>query len=294
MISILLPVHNEGNYVQEAITSVIDQSYRDWELIIVDNGSTDNTREICYEYSQVDSRIKFFKLDVKHKIKAHNFAYEQSIGNIICFFCGDDTLPENSLEERVKFFLKNPGDNIFTTCLLKTFSKNKKYDNNVFPRNPKLPNYSAGSIMFQKIVAEKIFPIPEVLPNEDTWTQLHLRSFNRNIHIPKALYNYRIHQNNSYGYDLPFKTKRQKFLKRMYAYDIFYEKYENENIPFIKEYIKSYIEATNIVRETRLPFKLLYISNINIYEKLKFLMYSNKLLFSIRYIFFKLFSGISN
>lgn len=294
MISILLPVYNEGKYIKDAISSIISQTYKDWELIVVDNGSSDNTIEICEELARSDSRIKVYSLIEKHKVKAHNYAFNKSKGEIICFFCGDDTLPKNSLEERVKNFIDKPSGLSFSTCLLKTFSENQKFDGNIFPRNPSLPNYSAGSIMFHRQIANQIFPIPEVLPNEDTWSQLHLRSFCTNFHVPKVLYNYRIHQNNSYGYGLSFTAKREKFLKRMYAYELFYEKYKNENNPFINNYLKNYVKAIQTLKKSKFPISILLIENIKFVEKLKFYMYSNKILFSIRNIFFKFFSGISN
>lgn len=59
-ISIILPVYNGERYIADAIKSVISQTYRNWELIIVDDGSTDNTAVICKDYISQDSRIYYF------------------------------------------------------------------------------------------------------------------------------------------------------------------------------------------------------------------------------------------
>lgn len=60
MISIIMPVYNSEKYVSEAIESVCNQSYENWELLIVNDGSTDHTQEIIENYSEKDSRIKVF------------------------------------------------------------------------------------------------------------------------------------------------------------------------------------------------------------------------------------------
>ena len=291
MISVLLAVYNGENFIHEAIRSVIGQSYHDWELIIVDNASTDNTFNIAREYYEVDSRIKLYKLSKKGKCNAYNFAFQKSKGQFFCFLAADDTFTAFNLEERL---IAVKGDmKMFSTCLLKTFSTINKYDNLIFPKNIFKPNFSGGSIFFSREIANKIFPIPLSLPNEDTWTSISLKAFATNVHVPKVLYNYRIHDNNSYGYNNEFESKRTMYLNRMNAFILFRERWQKlDNFQF-SQYIDSFIEGLNYCKEKKW-IKILMVKNLPIKDKIIFVYFSSKLLFRIRNKYFKFFTGLFN
>ncbi|MEE1884717.1 glycosyltransferase family 2 protein [Pedobacter flavus] len=290
-VSILLAVYNGEAYIEAAIQSVLNQTYENWELIIVDNGSTDNTAKICLKYAELDDRIKFFKLLEKGKTKAYNKAFEESAGDFICYFAADDILEFESIEKRLKIIeLKENGT---STCLLKTFSDDSAHNGVVFPKKKDSPNYSGGSIFFHRNIAEKLFPIPSSLPNEDTWSSLHIRAFGKNFHLPEVCYHYRIHDNNSYGYTLSFEEKREKFLHRMSAYELFYEKFKNQGIDFVDVYIHSFVKALAHARKwNRLP--IMTMTKLPLRERLIFVFYSSPFLYKIRYKYFKFFSGLFN
>ncbi|MEY2669702.1 MAG: hypothetical protein RLZZ577_18 [Bacteroidota bacterium] len=291
MISILLAVYNGADFVEEAINSVIEQTYSNWELIVVDNGSTDNTYEIIQKMANCDDRIRNFQLTEKGKVKAYNYSFEKAKGDYICFFAADDKLTPNSLEIRVTpIFNRQMG---FSTCLLKTFSKINEYNGVVFPKKINQPNYSGGSIMFTKILANMIFPIPEEQPNEDTWTSLHLRAFGENVHIPQVLYQYRIHVNNSFGYGLNFNEKRSRYLKRMNAFNLFYERYKANKTPFIHNEVVPFLMGLDFAKQNQ-RFKILLISNLDIRSKMVLYFYCSPFLFNLRYKYFKILSGIIN
>jgi len=289
-VSILLAVFNGEKFIQKAITSVLDQNYQHWELIIVDNGSNDKTNEICHEFCKIDKRVFFYSLETRGKNNAFNYAYSKSKGNYICFFAADDMLTIDSLEKRTN---KLAFSKSYSTCQLKTLSENPKFDNLIFPKKSTVPNYSGGSILFTRDLAELIFPLPISLPNEDTWASLHLRTFGQNTHVPKSLYLYRIHNNNSYGYDLKFKEKRKRFIQRMLAYNLFEEKWDNENINFLKNHIKPFIEGLDLMKSNR-RFEILFVKKLHISDKFKLILYSSKFIYNFRQILFRLFSGIIN
>lgn len=292
LISVLLAVYNGENYIGESIQSVIDQDYSNWELIIVDNGSLDSTTKIVEGYCENDSRIKLFKLEERGKCNAYNFGFINSIGDYICFFAADDIYARNNLSLRLDAIL-GKGNELYSTCLLKTFSENSKYDGLVFPKNVKTPNFSGGSIFFGRHLAQYIFPIPDFLPNEDTWASLCLRFFGSNIHISEALYLYRIHLNNSNGYDLDYSVKKEKYLTRMKAYELFYNRFnalmDTNGVNYINEFIRglNYCENNN-------KLKILFKLKLPLKEKLIFFYYSSKVLYDFRQFFFKLTSGILN
>lgn len=287
-VSILLAVHNGSEYLDQAIYSVINQTYSNWELIVVENGSTDNTLEISTKWQTVDSRIKVFSLELKGKNQAYNFAYTKCNSDFICFLAADDILTPDNLEVRLEPFSAN-SDLTHTTCLLKTFSITKKFDGIIFPKNPTKPNFSGGSIFFRSQIADSIFPIPEILPNEDTWTSLHLRAFGKSLHLPLVLYNYRIHSKNSYGYGIDFDLKRTKFLMRMHAFDLFNDKFKKETSNFL-EYTRIFSKGLEFCRNFKI--KKILCLNLPIADKLLLIYYSSKFLFSLRQFLFKWFSGI--
>jgi glycosyltransferase involved in cell wall biosynthesis len=291
-ISILLAVYNGEKYIIESINSVLNQLYSNWELIIVDNGSTDNTSKIVDDFVKLDNRILFYKLSEKGKCRAYNYAFTKATGDYICYFAADDILTSDSLDLRINILLNNKAAN-FSTCLLETFSLNPKYNESIFPSNINKPNFSGGSIFFTKDMANLIFPIPEILPNEDTWSTLVLKAFGKNIHISKVLYKYRIHDNNSNGYDLPFQTKKNKFLERMSAYNLFISKYYNECDYNFIYYLENYIKGVKYCNSNS-RILLLFNTKIAFKEKIVLLYYTSNLLYKIRNIFFKITSGLYN
>jgi glycosyltransferase involved in cell wall biosynthesis len=289
-VSILLAVYNGKDYIEESLFSVINQTYKNWELIVVDNGSTDNTFEIVKKFSKNDERISLYKLSEKGKCKAYNYAYLKSNGDFLCFLAADDTLTKNSLESRLRPITENNG---FSTCLLKTFSENSNFDSLIFPKNTNKPNFSGGSIFFKRDIASLIFPIPEILPNEDTWTSITLEAFSKCYHIPEVLYNYRIHGSNSFGYNLSYEDKRSKYLERMQAYILFKKKWGELDNFKLNNHLNSFITGLNHCINKNI-LKIIFLKNLGLKYKIIFIYYSSQFLFELRNKYFKFFSGFFN
>ena len=106
LISIIMPAYNVEAYIGEAITSVLKQSYVHWELIVVNDGSMDNTLEIASSF--FDPRIHLFNQKNGGVGKARNYALQQIKGDYFCFLDADDILPENALKARLEIFDKDP------------------------------------------------------------------------------------------------------------------------------------------------------------------------------------------
>ncbi|MEI6264164.1 MAG: glycosyltransferase [Sphingobacteriia bacterium] len=288
-VSILLAVYNCDQFITEAVNSIINQTYRNWELVIVNNGSTDNTAFVASSFTQKDDRIIFHDLPEKGKCNAYNKAFELCTGDFICFFAGDDMLSHDSLQKRIAPLEMGLGD--FSTCLLKTFSSIDKHNGVVFPKKIMNPNYSGGSIFFSRAIAKTIFPIPIELPNEDTWTSLHLRAFGKNVHIPEVLYLYRIHNANSYGYDLEFDEKRDKYLNRMQAFIYFKEKWKNLENKAFEQYVNIFIKGLEFCKQKN-RIGILSTNGLSLRDKMVLFFYSSPIIYKLRHKFFKLFSGI--
>ncbi len=114
LFSIVTPSFNRGYIIWKTIQSVQKQIYPNWEMIIVDDGSTDNTEQVVAEF-QKDPRIKFFKTNRGGGSAARNYGLKRANGNIITYIDSDDPVYENYLSVAREFFKKNP-KKIFATC----------------------------------------------------------------------------------------------------------------------------------------------------------------------------------
>ena len=106
LVSIIMPSYNTGKFIQETINSVKNQTYNNWELIIVDDGSTDNTDEVVRAIK--DDRIKYIKNKVnKGAAISRNIALREAKGRWIAFLDSDDLWKEDKLEKQIKFMEDN-------------------------------------------------------------------------------------------------------------------------------------------------------------------------------------------
>ncbi|MGC8692108.1 MAG: glycosyltransferase [Thermoplasmata archaeon] len=97
-ISILIPAKNEEKVIGRCLQSILEQDYRNFEVIVVEDGSSDNTYSVCKEYEKKDSRIKCYHRDKSNgKPSALNYAFKLSMGNIIATFDADSVLRKDTL-----------------------------------------------------------------------------------------------------------------------------------------------------------------------------------------------------
>lgn len=97
-ISILTPVYNAANYIGNAINSVLKQSFTDWEMLCVDDESTDNSLLILNEYQKKDKRIKVFSQKNTGPLGARRLAFEHSTGDYIIYLDADDLFSRDLLQ----------------------------------------------------------------------------------------------------------------------------------------------------------------------------------------------------
>lgn len=100
-LSVIVPVYNVAQYLPDCIESILAQNFRDFELILVDDGSTDDSGRICDEYADKDERIQVIHQKNGGVTKARKTGVENAKGEWICFVDADDTIPTNSLESLV-------------------------------------------------------------------------------------------------------------------------------------------------------------------------------------------------
>ena len=108
LVSIITPVYNSQDYLEETILSVLNQTYSNWELLLIDDCSTDNSYEIIKKYLEKDKRIKYLKND-KNSGPAitRNRGIKEAKGEYIAFLDSDDLWYENKLERQINFMQTN-------------------------------------------------------------------------------------------------------------------------------------------------------------------------------------------
>ena len=98
-ISVIIPVYNVEKYLRKSINSILEQSYKNYEIILIDDGSTDSSGLICDEYSKKHCFIKTFHKKNGGLSSARNYGIDKSSGNYICFLDSDDWYSDNAFEE---------------------------------------------------------------------------------------------------------------------------------------------------------------------------------------------------
>ena len=110
MITIVLPVYNVEKYIRRCIDSILNQTFNNYELIIIDDGSTDNSGYICNQYKKLDNRIKIVHQDNKGLSNARNKGIELSNSKYITFIDSDDYIDNKYLEVLYSIMINNNAD----------------------------------------------------------------------------------------------------------------------------------------------------------------------------------------
>lgn len=98
LISVIVPVYKAEQYIPRCVESLLEQTYTNLQIILVDDGSPDNSPEICDQYALRDSRIQVIHKNNGGASSARNVGLDAAIGSYICFVDSDDYLPQNSIE----------------------------------------------------------------------------------------------------------------------------------------------------------------------------------------------------
>lgn len=166
MISIIVPVYNAEKYIERCLDSIFSQTYRDYEIIVVNDGSTDRTEEILQQY-RTDERIQYFSQQNQGQASARNIGLERSRGEYISFVDADDIIQETFLEVMMGYAQKYSADIVQCNfqsgheCVFidgKVSKHVKIYSGPEFLReyfNPRIPGI--GGVLWNKIYHRKVF-----------------------------------------------------------------------------------------------------------------------------------------
>lgn len=196
VVSIIVPCYKQGQYLSETLESVLAQSYKDWECIIVDDGSPDNVAEIAKEYCAQDNRFKFLHQENQGVAAARNNAISISYGEYILPLDGDDKIDSTYLEKALAQFKRHPETKV-VYCRADKFGaesgewKLRKYDHDDLWR----ANSLFVSSMFRRKDFDKVGGydehMREGLEDYDFFMSL-LGPFDKVYQIDEVLFHYRI------------------------------------------------------------------------------------------------------
>lgn len=254
MISIVVPVYNSEKYIGKCIESILNQTYKKWELILVDDGSKDNSLSICNYYAGLDDRIKVIHIDNNGSAHARNIGLSYVCGEYVAFIDSDDYIDSKYLEILLETLKKQNADIVECDYW---YVENSNIEV-IKPIKDSIRELSASDALYENVrdvicrqlVWNKLYK-RDVIGNEkfverktiddEFWTYRILARANKIIHISVPLYYYVQHSNSIMhkGYSI----------KRIQDIEAQYERYE-----FIKEY---YPEHTQIAINT-LFFSSLY------------------------------------
>ena len=126
LVSIITPMYNSEKFITKTIDSVLNQTYKEWEMIIVDDCSKDSSPEIVKEYAKKDSRIRYIELKVNKGVSnARNVAIENANGQYIAFLDSDDIWDKDKLQKQIEFMKKENHILTFTAYELIDENNNK-------------------------------------------------------------------------------------------------------------------------------------------------------------------------
>lgn len=206
--SIIIPVYNIEKYIQIAIESILNQKYQDFELIIIDDGSTDKSGEICKQYKN-DKRVKLIQKKNQGVSSARNLGLEKATGEYIIFVDGDDYLEPNTLQ-----IIAN---NIENNDMI-IFGYNEKFKKKIYQKNmtinetvvdniksiENVVNNKYGGYIFNKVFKKSIIKKYNIKFNlkihmcEDLLFVIEFLQYAKNIKvIHDILYNYRMRKSSA-------------------------------------------------------------------------------------------------
>jgi len=182
-ISVIIPTYNRGEVLERAIKSVLAQTYKNYELIVVDDGSTDNTHSILRKYKD---KIRFYSKLHGGVSSSRNFGLEKAEGTWVAFLDSDDYWLPEKLERQMEFLQKNPDILVVQTdekwirngVPVNPMKKHRKYSGWIFEQCLPLCIVSPSAVMIHQLVFNDVGVFDEDLPvceDYDLWLRISLK-----------------------------------------------------------------------------------------------------------------------
>lgn len=207
LISVIVPVYNVEKYLDKCIESIVNQTYKNLEIILVDDGSPDNSGAICDAWAEKDDRIIVIHKENEGSGKARNVALDLAKGEFIAFVDSDDYIEKHMIDHLYSLFTDNVG---ITECsMIYTEDDSADMDNNgcneviIYSAEDALSLHIKDKL-FRQTVVNKLyrrdvigdvrFPVGTRIDDE-FWTYQVIAKANKLIHTSRIMYAYRQQQN---------------------------------------------------------------------------------------------------
>lgn len=235
LISVVIPIYNTEKYLEDCIKSVVNQSYTNLDIILVNDGSTDKSKDICEKWTKKDPRIRLINQINMGAAMAKNTGLDAIKGDLFMILDSDDLLHQNNIEILYNCMQKQNSE-IIEACHTTIFEEFKNI--NIYQNN-KIENFNTENALKELIISRKFHQTP--------WNKLYKTKLLKDLRFPKGryiddeywtyklfanskkitwvdsmIYFYRQHEQSTMG--------RQYSIKRLDAIDALYERYN-----FIKE-----------------------------------------------------------
>ena len=276
LISIVIPVYNAEKYLEQCLNSIKDQTYKNFEVILVNDGSIDHSESICMDFVKVDTRFKYFTKVNGGASSARNFGLDHVTGDFITFIDADDWVDENHLEVLINNIKDNNSDmavssikkfDMSNNFRFRMYSNQEKYLLNYNKLNreeflvilPKLIYASnsykiAVSKLFKKELVTNIRFDESIIYEEDLefFFKLYL-NINSISYVDEVTYIYRLHDESSSS-----KFSQLHMEQELTIYKKMYERIEELGLPTIHyvntlrnllDYRKDYLENRVLFNE---------------------------------------------
>lgn len=225
-ISVIMPVYNVKDYLEKSVTSIIDQSFTDFELFLVDDGSSDGSEKLCDDLASKDKRIIVIHQNNQGAHNARNNALKNAKGKYVCFFDSDDYIDKNMLSDLYNLAEKYNSELVISGFYIRTY-----YSDDKFITLEYVPNIESSIVNFDnakdfRLNAYKNFDINMFY---SPWNKLYKLSYLRDNNITFPI---------TYRDDFPFVLSVIKdinnvtFTKNMY-YNFIRKRSESETQKYV-------------------------------------------------------------
>jgi teichuronic acid biosynthesis glycosyltransferase TuaG len=231
-VSIVIPVHNSYNYLKKCLDSVINQTYKNFEILIIDDHSTDDSIKLVRSFK--DKRIKIFSSNNYGISYARNKGIYEACGDYICFLDSDDYWDKNKLKKQVDFIKKNNYAFIYTKYMYVDELGNNKRVANVALKlnyNSAIKNtciFTSTVMLNMKILNKEDIYMPYVKYGEDSacWWQILKKGYTA-YSIQEVLVYYRLSKNSFSANKIKaiigtwkiYKLQNMNLIKRFYCFN---------------------------------------------------------------------------
>lgn len=206
-ISVIVPIYNVENYLNRCIKSIVNQTYRDLEIILVDDGSTDHCGEMCDTWKEKDERIKVVHKSNGGLSDARNMGMEVCTGNYIAFVDSDDWLDASMYEQLMKIMVQNKCD--IVSCGFRRVEKEELKNES---KEVQFIQYNSESALEAMITENEMYQV--------VWNKLYKRSMVEDILFEKGKYN----EDEFWSYQVIGRAKKVIAIKNIY-----YNYFQREN-----------------------------------------------------------------